>query len=106
MRYLRLCRNWREGEAKSSDISRCRGAAFVETVVLLAAFTLTMVSVLTIYSLTWKQKTCNNILNTDISPEGFPYSPFNPFNKSLIWRTSGPQGPRCMTVANPTVVFY
>jgi len=67
---------------------RSRGAAFVETVALLAAFTLTMVSVLTIYSLTWKQAACVKIFNHESNPNDPVSGYFNPYGRVATWRSS------------------
>jgi hypothetical protein len=69
------------------------GAAFIESVVLLVALTITLIGVLTLYSMTWRQFSCKKIFGEDIGPAGH-VNFFNPSgHNNLEWiPTSGREG--------------
>jgi len=75
-------------KGNSRPRGRCAGAAFIESIVLLVALTVTLIGVLALYSTTWNSFACNNIFNKDIgNGSGYPadYNLFNPTGEELQW---------------------
>jgi len=67
---------------------RCAGAAFIESIVLLVALTVTLIGVFALYSMTWNRFACTNIFAVDIgNASGYPenLNLFNPPGKDLYW---------------------